>query len=82
MKKFLSLMLLLALCVTALAACTTEKTDDPASSGLDAARDYLFAMYKDNAESTPSDYQLVSTLRVNNISYTVEWSVEITSGDS
>ncbi|MDD7412373.1 MAG: DUF5689 domain-containing protein, partial [bacterium] len=81
MKKFLSLMLLLALCVTALAACT-DKTEDPASSGLDAARDYLFAMYKDNAESTPSDYQLVSTLRVNNISYTVEWSVEITSGDS
>ncbi len=77
MKKLISCVILLALCVTAFAACNnTTDNKDP----LTSAKEYLYTMYKDKAEITPSDFERVSVLSINGASYTVEWTVDVSDG--
>ncbi len=76
MKKILSIVLLLALCLSAFTACVNKK--EPA--GLTAAKDYLYTMYKDKAEATPSDYQLVGVVVVEGVTYTLTWKIEAVEG--
>ena len=78
MKKIIALIALLALVVTT-CACSG---DSAATSDLTAAKDYLYAMYKDQAEATPADYTVVDTIAVGDGSYTVEWTVSVSSGDA
>ena len=73
MKKLLSIVLLLALCVTVFAACAKNE-------GLIQASDYLFSLYKDDAEETPTDYDVVGKVMVGDVAYTVEWTVNVTEG--
>ena len=74
MKKLFSIFLLLALCVAVFAACSTE------NQGLTEAGDYLFGIYKDNAEETPSDYDVVGKVMIGDVAYTIEWTVNVTEG--
>ena len=54
--------------------------DEPAKSGLEDAKAYLEALYKESGESTPVDYELIGALRVDGVSYTLEWSVGEVTG--
>ena len=59
MKKFLAMLMLLAMCFSC--AAMAETTDED----LAAAKTYLFMMYKDLPETTMSDYAS-STLAASN----------------
>lgn len=74
MKKSISILLLLALCVFAFAAC--NKNND----ALTEAGEYLYGIYKDDAEATPSDYDVAGRVTVGDTVFTVEWSVDVTEG--
>ena len=75
MKKTVSLILALVMCLGLLTACFGG-----GNQNLEAARDYLQNLYKNKAEITAADYTVVGTLFVNQESYTVEWSVDVTEG--
>ena len=55
MKKFLAMLMLLAMCFSC--AAMAETTDED----LAAAKTYLFMMYKDLPETTMSDYEVASS---------------------
>ena len=84
MKKFLSMLLVVVLCLTGLLACGNndnggEPTPDPAPTpsvtyNVEAAANYLHNMYKDKAENTPNDYDLVAKVVVNGQAYAVTWT--------
>ncbi len=74
MKKLIAFVLVLALFAIALVGCGSGNDE------LTAAKDYLYAMYKDAAEKTPSDYTVVGAVVRNGITYTVEWTVDVTEG--
>ena len=74
MKKSISILLLLALCIFAFAACNKNK------DALTEAGEYLYGIYKDDAEVTPSDYDVAGRVTVGDTVFTVEWSVDVTEG--
>jgi len=84
MKKLVSIVLLLALCLATLSGCTLgEKLNKlnpfkkgPSEELLNAA-DYLFLLYKDDEKNTPSDYDVVAQIMVDGVIYTVEWTVDV-----
>ncbi len=75
MKKLLSYVLVLLLCLTAVCACKQKEDEN-----LTAAKNYLSGLYKDKAETTPSDYDVVGVVMVGTTKYDVEWSVDVTEG--
>ena len=97
MKKFISLSLVLVLCLSIFAGCgakeeapaaTTAAATEAAvdTSNLEAAREYLFTMYKDAPETTPADYVVVGTIVIGTEAYEIEWTadsetVKFTRGD-
>ncbi len=77
MKKLISIVILLALCVAAFAACKPEETEkDP----LALAKEYIYTMYRNEAEVTASDFSRVGVVTIDGTKYTVEWTANITSG--
>ena len=88
MKKFISLTLILALTMTVFAGCgakeevpvttaaaeTTEAAADV--SNLEAAREYLFTMYKNAPETTPTDYAVVGTIVIGTEAFQIEWTAD------
>ena len=58
MKKFLAILMLLAMCFSC--AAMAETTDED----LAAAKTYLFMMYKDLPETTMSDYEVVGVINI------------------
>lgn len=89
MKKLLTivtLLLVLVLLATAFVGCKKDDTDEEVpgdttggeqKDGLQSARDYIYAMYKDGAENTPADYRVVGMTTVDGVTYTVTWSVNV-----
>ena len=78
MKKFLSLTLILALCLCVVAGCGASEapaTEAPASN-LSAAKEYLFTMYKDMMEATPADYTVVGAVVIGSENYEIEWTAD------
>ena len=73
MKKFLSMLLVVVLCLTGLIACGGNNNAEDAAALEDAAS-YLNAMYKDKATNTPNDYDVVAKVVVNGKSYSVTWT--------
>ena len=63
MKKFLAMLMLLAMCFSC--AATAETTDED----LAAAKTYLFMMYKDLPETTMSDYEVVGVINIGGIEF-------------
>lgn len=84
MKKVISLLLVLVMCIGVLAACgeneTTNSTNDTAA--LENAKAYIKNMYKElHNTMTRLDYDLVTSVTVGDNTFDVKWSVEVTAGD-
>ena len=61
---------------------TAVPTEDPSkdTSGLEAAKDYLYAMYKDtNGSATTGDFERVGVVKVSGKSYNITWTVDVDS---
>ena len=85
MKKLITIFMCLALCLSLFVACGNkqggeEQQGGDAVSNLTSAGDYLFSLYKDDAEVTPSDFDVVGRVMVDGVAYAVEWSVDVTEG--
>lgn len=74
MKKVISVILLLAMCIACFAGCAEEKKEDAA---LNAAKEYLYTMYKDAEEKTAVDYTVVSQVRIDNVTYPITWTTDV-----
>ena len=68
MKKFLAMLMLLAMCFSC--AAMAETTDED----LAAAKTYLFMMYKDLPETTMSDYEVVGVINIGGIEFPIMWT--------
>ena len=78
MKKLVSILLLLALCVTVFVACNNDPVET--DTGLTDAGKYLFNLYKDMAEVTATDYDVVKKVMIGTTAYNIEWSVDVAEG--
>jgi hypothetical protein len=70
---------------TTKAPTTTTTTKVPTTtenSGLKKAYEMVKALYKDVAESTPSDFTRVSQVKIGKNTYLVDWTVEVTQGEA
>lgn len=79
MKKFISILLVLVLCMGVFAGCA-----DTTNDGLEAAQKLLFTQYntagKDQENKIISNTELTNTIIVDGETYEVTWKLEITSG--
>ena len=88
MKKFVSIALLLALCLALFAGCTPEEPAAPAENPLENAKNYLFAMYRNTEGIVRRDFERVSVVMIDGVKYTVTWTsdnadnVTITAGET
>ena len=81
MKKLTVLLSVLLVLCTAICCVSVACTpDEPDLTGLNAAKDYLEAQLRDVATETSADYTRPAALRNEQGSYTVAWSVNVTSG--
>ena len=65
MKKFLVVLMILALCLTAVTACGKDES-------LDKAAEYVRSLYV-GTDVTPADFDVVSKLKLDGEEYTVEF---------
>ena len=83
MKKILSILLVMALCLGLFAACNANPTE-PATSNLANAKKLVFNTYKpaskDEVPVKSADFELLSSVLVEGVSYPVEWTVSVTAG--
>ncbi|MGN0998622.1 MAG: hypothetical protein ACI4PO_03620 [Faecousia sp.] len=89
MKKLISYILLLAMCVALFAGCAANEPTEPSESEqpstapstntLENAEKYLFNMYKDDALVTRKDYSVITSLLIGEDEYTIAWSVDVDS---
>ncbi len=75
MKKLLSLLLVLVLAVGVFAACGPKVNEN-----LEAAGEYLDALYKNESPNTTVDYDVVANVVYNGTTYPVTWSVNVEAG--
>lgn len=87
MKKIISVLLLLALCIGCFVGCAPETTEG--KDGLTAAKDYVFALYKDTKATTSTDFTVVSQVVIDGVTYPITWTsnapaenVAIVAGDN
>ena len=84
MKKLIALFMCLTLCLSMFAACGKqgggEEQGANDADNLASAGAYLFSLYKDDSEMTPSDYDVVGRVMVDGVAYTVEWTVDVAEG--
>ena len=85
MKKIVSAILLLTICIGCFVGCAPEVKEDAA---LNAAAEYLYTMYKDGKATTDADYTVVSQVRIDDVVYPITWTsnaadnVKITAGEN
>ena len=72
MKKVLSVVLLLALCIGCFAGCAPKE-----DAALNAAKEYLYTMYKDADVKTTVDYTVVSQVRIEDVTYPITWTTDV-----
>lgn len=77
MKKLIACVALLVLCLTLFAACGSNE-----NPGLTAAKEYLQDTYKNAAEITAGDFTRLGVVKIDGVTYTVEWTVNVTSGSA
>ena len=85
MKKLIAIFMCLVLCLSMFAACDKqeggeEQQDAATGDNLKLAGDYLFSLYKDDSEATPSDFDVVGRVMVDGVAYTVDWTVDVSEG--
>lgn len=72
MKKIIAYLLIALMCVSGLAACGKEKVNED----LQAAVDYVYAMYKDQSKVTANDFERTTQVMIGTEAYIVEWSTD------
>lgn len=84
MKKIISIALLLAMCLALFAGC--KKDDATPTSNLPNAKAYLVNMYqtgsKGEAMVLTADKDLLSSVTIDGVEYSVEWAISVTQGPS
>lgn len=84
MKKIISIVLMLALCLGLFAGCADNNNTEPSTSNLANAKSLLFKQYntagKGEENKILADKDLTTVQTVDGISYPVEWTVEVTAG--
>lgn len=80
-RSALVIVLVLVMCLTAFVACDKDKDgqDGNKNNGLSSAREYVKSLYINNSSKTAADYNVVSSVNISGVKYTVKWSVEITT---
>ena len=73
MKKIITLLLALLMVCSLLAGC---KKDPEVVYDVEGAAAYVEGLYKEDRPTTSADYDLVSQVIVNGVTYQVEWSVD------
>ena len=87
MKKILALVLVLVLCVAALASCNPQDTIaglkdkitgifEKENVALEEAASFVFDFYKNEPTSTPATYSRTTSVFVKGVKYSVAWSVD------
>ena len=89
MKRILSIVLLLAMCIGCFAGCAgktsdndnettaaTQPTEGTSTNALTAAKDYVFQLYKDAANVTSTDYTVVSQVIIQGVTYPITWTTD------
>ena len=75
MKKLIALIAVLALCLTAIPVLAED-----ANADLLSAKAYIYQMYKNpsrtDIKSTPVDFDVIGSVPVDGVEYTVEWSAD------
>ena len=83
MKKILSIVLLLSLCLGLLAGC--GQSGNEAVNNLPNAKALVFNTYKpaskDEIPAKSTDFEVMTSVLVDGENFPVEWAVEVTSGD-
>ncbi len=84
MKKIISILLMLTLCLGLFAGCDNTTPGETVASDLANAKALLFKQYntasKDEENKILADKDLTTVQIVGGVSYSVEWKVEITAG--
>ncbi len=85
MKKLISIALLLAMCLGLFAGCGDSGNDETkVATDLESAKEYLTSMYqtagKGEAIEITEDKDVLKSVVVAAVTYSVDWTVEITSG--
>ncbi|MBE6660461.1 MAG: hypothetical protein E7605_03560 [Ruminococcaceae bacterium] len=76
MKKFLVILMVLALCVLTFVACEPQQPVDPqpeVTYDANAAVTYVFNLYKDST-TKQEDFEVTATVQVGGIAYDIEWT--------
>ena len=79
MKRILSFVLVLAMSLCLLAGCDqpAETTAPAAGSGLEDAKNYLAAMYKnDDGTVARRDFTVVAAVMIEGVSYPITWTTD------
>ena len=82
MKKLTALALVMAMCMTLFVGCTPkdpEPTPATAEDSLSNARSYVLAMYKDKAGKVLRDFDVISSVKIDEFTYDVEWTTDAAS---
>ena len=83
MKKFIAMLLLFTMCIGVFVGC--KGNDDNANVDLENAKTYVFNMYNGGASKGEAlkllkDKEVISSVPVDGVTYTIEWSVKVTTG--
>lgn len=81
MKRKILTVLLMLICLVSLVACATD-SGTTSADGLQKARDYVKATYRDEAEITNKDYTRVTSVNLDGETYSIAWSVADAEGNA
>ena len=77
MKRVISWVLLIALCLGLFAGCKKDKKPAAADlADIKAALEYVKTVYKNPSEKTPKDFQRIGVVPVNGKKYEVVWTTD------
>ncbi len=78
MKKIISLLFVLLMCISVFAACTPQDVVDGAT--LEDAAAYLTSSYRtDEGKKTPANYQMPAQVKIGDITFEVTWTADLES---
>ena len=74
MKKFITLILILVMCISVMAGCVHP--DEPVPTDISAAKEYLQTMYKNMPASHAKDFEVVGKIPVGDTQYKITWTAD------
>ena len=83
MKKIVSYILLLVMCVSLFAGCAEQPTEtQPQTNILEAAYNYVRSSYIDGTGDIVKDIEVTNIVTVGDITMDVAWELKVASGDA